>query len=199
MGVIFFIGLLFFLSCIGFFMILVNLIFIINWRSKKKRGRQPKKRYLVIPSVFLTAGLIIWLIPAALFCYLRFVSTAKAPEFVPAPSGKMVYWATNRYGGSDTGSFNMDGVLYIEIGLPESIAERGEPVANITHDPETQSFLDDLFHFLLAGKNANVGTLYPVKNAGGFTVYTTGYATFCRASEADEIRAYFYRDALEAA
>jgi uncharacterized BrkB/YihY/UPF0761 family membrane protein len=123
---------------VALFFIVLNSIFIIIWNVKKHRGKPVKKRWLVIPVVFLIINGILMLFPVGFVIFLRIANSSARPEIVYAPSGKVLYWIEDEMGSIP--SFELDEVKYVHIQDARSDdpfvikydeTQLEEPIANI--------------------------------------------------------------------
>lgn len=206
MGVVFFMMFLAVLFCIALFFIVLSIVFIIVWNVKKSRGKTPKKRWLVIPSVFLVINLIVAFIPIGYIGFLRYANSMNTNEIVYAESGETLFWPMGEIEPTHTW-FEMDGIKYVEFreGFSEDPffldvgdEKLGEPVANIKNDPSTRNAFNEFMWLLLAGDTTdklNVSTVYPVTNDNGFAFYkikgSSGNGTYCPEDKMDSIKAYY--------
>jgi len=182
---------------------------IILWHVRKRRGKTPKKRWLVIPVSLLVMGVIAALLPVGYIGFLRIANSANQKPAVYAASGITVYWpVTGKYSSTNT-RFEMDGIGYVNFtqnisGEPFFLDYNedmlGEPVANIKNDPSTSNAFNEWMTWLLTGSTSdklNTRTIYPVVNDHGFHLYhISGFSdtnAFCPEEQIDAIKAY-YRD-----
>jgi hypothetical protein len=186
------------------FFILISLIFLIVWIVKKRRGKAPRKRGLVIPLVVLIVNAMIALIPIGFAAFIRHMNSQSAEEVVYAASGKILHWTGAE--GELTRRFEMDGAEYIAFYEYSSLKafyfndtddKRGEAVANIEYPPINRGTVDKALMFLTTGSaedEIKISTVYPLINENGFSfleVTNSGNTIYCRASELDAIDAYY--------
>ena len=213
MGAVFFMLFMFIVFCVSLFLAILNLIFIIVW-NVKKRGRRPaKKRWLVIPSVFLAISLAVMLMPVGFVGFLRLANQASQPKIVYAPSGQMLVWpmegpesARNRFemnGEKYVGFPDYSSPEYVPFSLDYKEERIGVPIANLKHDPAGSNFFNDFMHRLFSGSTyyeQEISTIYPVENSNGFSLYYVtigtvdlffGCNTFCAERDFDAARNYY--------
>jgi hypothetical protein len=215
MGAVFFFIFMALLFFVALFFIILNTIFILIWKARKRRGKTPKKRWLVIPTVFLVVNIIMALIPVGFIGFLRIVNSAYTPEVVYAESGIVLYWPLEE-NGSTTKWFEMDGIKYVEFSRRPSDehfwlnyrADRLDaPIANIRYDPSDSTAFNDSMYILLSGSThseQDIATVYPVINDNGFALYhvrksspdaidstTLLGGAYCPESELESVRDYY--------
>jgi hypothetical protein len=172
------------------FFVTLNLIFIIIWRVKSRKGKTPKKRYIVIPIIFLIIGPLIELIPIGWVGMVRSGNKSSSKDVIIAESDKIVYWGYGANGDETCENFKMDGTTYVEIvysGLSDT-SKLGKPVANIRFKSD-EAVLNKIMKSLFARDDTS--TLYPVINEKGFKLYTIGNIFYCPENQKDLILAYY--------
>lgn len=169
-------GLVFFLIMIvvfflALFFIILNVIFIIIWRVKKRKGKIPKRRYIVTPIIFLIISLLIELIPIGWIVAIRAGNKNASKDVIIAKSGKIVYWGYGANGDDTLNNFKMDGVTYVGISYLGSSDtwKLGKSVANIRPKSSDET-LNKIMNLLTAHDDSS--TLYSVVNGKGFKLYT---------------------------
>ena len=195
------VGLVFFLIMVvvfflALFFIMLNVIFIIIWRVKKRKGKTTKKRYIVIPIIFLIISLLIELIPIGWIGAVRSGNKSSSKDVIIAESGKIVYWG---YDGDRIENFKMDGTTYVAIVVYSGSSdtwELGKPVANISYKSADET-LNKIMRSLSARDDTS--TLYPVINEKGFKLYTiestiaigSTITIYCPENQKDLVLAYY--------
>lgn len=178
---------LFFLAL---FFITLNLIFIIIWKVRKRIGKTPKKRYIVIPIIFLIISILAELIPVGWVMMVRSGNKSISNKVVIAQSGKVGYWG--HANSDDTIEyFEMDGTTYVHVLDIDSYRtlKLGEPVANIRYKSDESRFNKILV--LIFGRD-ETSTLYPVINEKGLEIYTIGGSLiYCPKNQSNLVLAYF--------
>lgn len=194
MGVLIFFVFMAILFFSAFFFIVLNLIFIIIWKLRKGRGKNPKKSHLIIPTIFLVISFIVELIPIGWIGFLRYANRKESKKVIIAESGKIVYWDTLDNGDANLDRFEMDDINYVssKIGASKDTWKLEKPVANIRYKSHEEG-LNKVMDFLFAYDNTSM--LYPVINNGGFDLYTTGGSIYCPENEKNFVSAY-YKDFL---
>lgn len=175
---------------ITLFFITLNVIFIIIWSVRKCKGKAPKKRYIVIPIIFLIISFLVESIPIGWVLLLRTGNSSASKDIVMAKSGKIVYWSSDENGAPTGVSFEMDGTGYIRLDCSVSTDtwKLGKPVANIRYKSDEEA-LNKFMKFLFAGDFTS--TLYPVINGNGFELYTIGNDIYCPENQKDLVLAYY--------
>lgn len=209
MGAVFFLAFMVFVFLIAMFFIIVNTVLIVIWNVRKRRGKNPKKWWRVVPTVLLVVNVIVALILVGYIGFLRFTNNVSAVEIVYADSEKILYWPMGEYEPTTTW-FEMDGIRYERVSgwlndssfLHNGEELLGEPVAIIKYDPSHSSGYNNFVWILLSGKTyseQNISILYPIKNDYGLDLYyaknSPGSATiaggaFCAAGELDSIEPF---------
>jgi len=212
MGALFFFILIAILFFVALFFIILTTIFIISWNIRKRKGKNPKKQWLMISVIFLIINIIIAFIPIAYIGFLRYVNTSNKEIITYAEeSGTILYWPMGEYEPT-TSWFEMNGKKYVQFRegfsndkfyIDYNSESLGKPVANIKYDPSSSSFLEDLMGILLSGSTfseQNISTVIPVKNENGFEFYyvknspgsaTFAGATYCEKDTLASIKAYY--------
>ncbi len=179
MGAIFFLVFIAISFFVALFFIILNTIFIIIWNIRKKRKKAPKKRWLVIPVIFLVINVIVALMPIAYIGFLRFANNTSRDTVVYSKSGTVLYWPMGEYEPT-TNWFEMNGKKYVtfregfsndQFHLEYNDERLGTPVANIKYDPSSSNPFNDFMCILLSGStfsDQNISTVFPVKNENGF-------------------------------
>lgn len=182
--VILFFGALFFIT--------LNTIFIIIWKIRKHLGKNPKKRYLVIPVILLIISIVVELIPIGWLSTVRSANSSRADEVDWAKSSKIVYWSQDENGDEPIEKFKMNGTTYIEVDIPSSSDtwKLGEAVANLKYKSNEKG-LNKFMNILFASENTFTSTLYPVKNRGGFDLYTIGSNIYCPLFQVDKVKTFY--------
>lgn len=190
MGALAFFILMFILFFSALFFIVLNLIFIIIWKARKRKERTPKKRYLIIPVIFLIMSIMAELIPVGWVCFLRTGNNAASRDIVKAESGKIVYWGYGENGDAAIDNFKMDGITYIEAEYSGSTDtwKLGKPVANIRYESDEKR-LNKFMKFLFGGDDTS--TLYPIINEKGFKLYTIGSSIYCPENQKNLVMSYY--------
>ena len=189
MGATFFMLLMAILLCTGLFLAGINIILIIVWNIRKHRGKSPKKRYVVIPTVILVISIAITLIPVGFVCFLRAGNSTISSDIVMAESGEIIHWGHDENGGATISNFDWNGVKYVEIGYGSSNTWKlGDAIANIRYESDDSAF-GKFWNKLFAYDDTS--TLYPVSNDGGFDLYTIGSYMYCPVSEREALTAYY--------
>lgn len=180
----FFLMVVIFLVAISF--IILNLFFIIIWAILKRIGKHPKKRYVVIPTIFLVISLVAALIPLGWVGIVRSGNSSNAKKIVMAKSGKVVYWDESE----NSSSFQMDGTTYVECEYSCSTDtwKLGQPVANVRYKSDEKA-LNKFMKFVFAGDFTS--TLYPVINEKRFSLYTIGSRLYCPKDQTNLISSYY--------
>lgn len=173
------------------FFIILNVIFIMIWRVKKRKGKTAKKRYLVIPIIFLIISILVESVPVGWVGMVRSGNRSNAKDIVIAESGKVVYWGYGANGDDTTENFTMDGTAYVAV-LDTGSSQTwnlGKPVANIKFRSSEEVFNKVLS--VLFGRD-DTSTLYPIINEKGFDLYTIGGTQiYCPENQRDLVSAYY--------
>lgn len=189
MGAVFFMAFLIILFFIAVFCILLSIVPIIIWNIRKRKGKNPKKWWLILPTILLIINVIVAMLPVGYIGFLRFANNANEKPVIYADSGKVLYWPMGEYEPT-TSWFEMDGIKYERVSgwlndssfLHNGEELLGKPVANIKYDPSHTSAFNNFMWILLSGKTyseQNISTLYPIKNDYGLDLY---YAKNCPGS-----------------
>jgi energy-coupling factor transporter transmembrane protein EcfT len=167
--VFFFIMIVVFFIALSF--IVLNVIFIIIWMVKKRKGKIPQKRYIVIPIIFLVISLLIEVIPVGWIGMIRSGNKSASKDVIVAKSGKIVYWGYGANGDDTLNNFTMDGITYVGISYLGSSDtwELGKSVANIRPKSADET-LNKIMSSLTA--HDDTSTLYSVINEKGVKLYT---------------------------
>ena len=189
MIVVFFIALLF---------IVLNVIFIIIWSIKKRKGKIPQKRYIVIPIIFLVISLLIEIIPIGWIGMIRSGNENSSKEVIIAKPDKLVYWGYGANGDDTLNNFKMDGINYIGISYLGSSDtwKLGRPIANIRPKSADET-LNKIMNSLTARND--ISTLYLVANEKEFKLYTIENAIsirhtitiYCPENQKDLVLKYY--------
>ena len=180
-----------FLFFLALFFITLNVIFIIIWRVKKRRGKTPKKRYIVIPIIFLIISILVELIPVGWVMMVRSGNERISKNVIIAQSGKVGYWGRKANSDDTFEYFEMDGTTYVHILQTDSSHtwKLGEPVANIKFKSSEEVFNKILV--LIFGRD-DISTLYPVINDEGFELYSTrGGIIYCPENQKNTVSTYY--------
>jgi energy-coupling factor transporter transmembrane protein EcfT len=155
------------------FFITLNVVFIIIWRAKKRRGKTPKKRYIVIPIIFLIISILVELIPIGWVIMVRSGNKSISKNVIIAQSGKIGYWGRKANSDDTFEYFEMDGTTYVHVVDTDSSHTwiLGKPAANIKFKSSEEVFNKILT--LTFGRD-DTSTLYTVINDEGFELYSTG-------------------------
>ena len=213
MGVVFFLGFMAILFFTATFFIIASIVFIIFYKIRKRRGSNPKKRWIVIPVVILVFNIIIALIPVGFFAFIRFTNSASHEPVEMAKSKKVIYWPM-RNSQPNTDLFEMDGEYYVAFNvnntknkflLDYSVDLLMAPIANIQYDPSYDSNLFNKFMFkVFSGKTIteeSISAIYPVENENKFSFFYIGKKpkgdsiienTYCARNELNSIIEYYY-------
>jgi hypothetical protein len=182
MGAVFFYLFLVILLIIALFFILLSILFIIIWNIRKRRQKTTKKRWLVIPIIFLILNVIIALLSISYIGFLRFANNTNKDTISYANSELILYWPMGEYEPT-TNWFEMNGKKYIKFRegfsndpfyLGYTNERLGTPVANIKYDPSSSSPINDFMWVLLSGStysDQKISTVYPVKNENDFDFF----------------------------
>lgn len=158
---------------VALFFICLNIIFLIIWKVKKRRGNTPKKRYVIIPIIFLIISILVELIPVSWVMIVRSSNERNADDIIMAESGKIGYWGYGKNGDDTIEKFEIDGITYVNVF--ESNSEHkwklGEPVANIR--PKSYEKISNKIMRVIFGGDYT-STLYEVVNEEGFELYSIG-------------------------
>lgn len=171
---------------VALFFITLNVIFIIIWRVKKRKGKNPKKRYIIIPVTFLIISILVELIPVGWVGLMRAGNKRNSKHVVIAESGEVVYWEERANGAT----FKMYGMTYVEVPYSgsSSTLKLGKPVANIKSKSDEEA-LNKIVSVLFASDFTS--TLYPVINDKDLEIYTIGGNTiYCPENQKDLVLAY---------
>lgn len=211
MGALFFLTFMAILFFVALFFIILNTIFIIIWNVGKRKGKPKKKRWLVIPTIFLIISIIVSLIPIAYIGFLRYRNSKSKDTIIYAKSGIVLYWPMGKYEPT-TNWFEMNGKKYVtfrkgfsneQFYLDYTDKKLGTPVANIKYDPSSSSPLNDFMCTLLSGStfsNQNISTVIPVKNKNNFELFyvknspgssTLAGGTYCAEDTIASTKAYY--------
>lgn len=174
---------------VALFFIILNVTFIIIWKVKKRKGKNPKKRYIVIPIIFLIISLLVELIPVGWVGLMRAGNKRNFKNVVRAESGEVVYWG-ELANGDTADNFEMYGMTYVEVPYSGSsnTLKLGKPVANIKSKADEEG-LNKIVGALFASDFTS--TLYPVINDKDLEIYTIGGNTiYCPKNEKDLVLAY---------
>lgn len=172
------------------FFITLNVILIIIWKVKKRIGKTPKKRYIVIPIIFLIISILVELIPVGWVMMVRSGNRSISKKVVIAQSGKVGYWG-HPYSDDTIEYFEMDGTTYVHVLDTDSYRslKLGEPVANIRYKSQESRFNKILE--LIFGRD-ETSTLYPVINEKELEIYTIGGGLiYCPKNQSNLVLAYF--------
>lgn len=199
MGVVFFLGFLIILFFIALFIIAASIVVVIIWKVRKRKGKTPRKRWLVVPSVFLVVNILVALLPFAFWGFIRSTNNEMANKIVHVKSGVTIYWPIDDFYNTTTQKwFEMDGIKYVMIDSlnDENVYDNLEnyeledPIANIQSDPSQSNWFNEFMTWVGTGKTAkqlNVSAIYPVKNDKGLRLYeikgNSGFGIYC----ADEL------------
>lgn len=202
MGATFFMLLMAVIFLIALFFSIINVIILVLQIVRKRRGKTVKKRWIVIPIIFLVISILAQLIPLGFVASIRIVNSKGLSEKVFAESGKMIYWPMGKYEPS-TNWFEMDGVKYVQFRegfstesffLSSIKDKRGKPVSNITYNPAHSGAFNSFMIWLLTGnsyENVNISTIYPIINENSFELYEVNGRAFCPETKLSSIKAYY--------
>ncbi len=177
---------------VALFFIILNVIFIIIWKLKKRKGKNPKKRYIVIPIIFLIISLLVELIPVGWVGLMRAGNKRNSKDVVMAESGEVVYWGELANGDTAVDNFKMYNMTYVEVPYSGSsnTLKLGKPVANIKSKANEEG-LNRIVGALFASNFTS--TVYPVINDKDLEIYTIGRNTntiYCPENEKNMVLAY---------
>jgi len=180
---------------------------IVVWNVRKRRGKSPKKRWLVIPSIVLVISVIAALLPVSYIGFLRLANNSNMRPIEYAESGIMLVWPMGAH-ESTTAWFEMDGVKYVSLRTVFSSSpfflsidedRFGEPVANIRDNPAATNAFNEFMIWLLSGGTTaeqSVSTIYPIMNDNGFDLYHVnvfvGINAYCAEGQLDSLKAYYF-------
>ena len=172
------------------FFIILNLILIIIWKLRKRNGKNPKKRYIVITTIFLIISMLVGLIPIVWLSFVRAANNRSSKNVIMAESGKIVYWGISKNGDSTIERFEMDGKNYVELGIggSKNTWELGKPVANVRYKSDedgVHKFMGVLFAY------NKPSTLYPIVNNERFDLYTIGSNIYSPENDKDVVSTYY--------
>jgi len=211
MGATFFMILMAIVFSIAVFFIVLSITLIVVWNIRKRRGKNPRKWWLVAPTILLIINVIVALLPVGYVGFLRYANNSAEQPIVYADSKKVLYWPMDDYEPT-TNYFEMGGVKYVRFRegfsdesffLDYGDERLGKPVANIKYDPSDSSPFNDFMWVLLSGRTyseQNVSTVYPVANDNNFDFYYVGNSpgsasrasgTFFAENSIDSIKAYY--------
>ncbi|WP_315675712.1 hypothetical protein [Clostridium sp. 19966] len=179
---------LFFLAL---FFITLNGIFIIIWILKKRRGKASKKRYIIIPIIFLIISISLELIPVGWVMMVRSGNKSMSKDAVIAKSGEIGYWGRKANSDDTNEYFEMKGNIYIHVLDKDSSHtwKLGKPIANIKLRSSEEVFNKILISIFA---REDISTLYPVINDEGFELYSTGGSEiYCPENQKDKILTYY--------
>lgn len=176
---------------IALFFITLNIIFIIIWKVRRRIGKTPKKRYIVIPIIFLIISILVEVIPVGWVMIVRSGNKSMSKNVVIAQSGKIAYWGLKPNSDATLENFEMDGTTYIHV-LDKDSAHTwklGKPVANIKFRSSEEAFNKILT--LIFGRE-DISTLYTVINDQGFELYSIGGSSiYCPENQRDIVLTYY--------
>jgi energy-coupling factor transporter transmembrane protein EcfT len=211
LGAIFFMLIMIIIFFLAIFFIILNTIFIVIWNIRKRKQKDLKKRWVVVPVIFLIISVIVALVPIAYIGFLRYANNKSKDPIVYAESGTILYWPTGEY-GSTTNWFEMNGKKYVEFRkgfsnekfyLDYSNDKLGTPVANIKYNPSASNPFNDFMWILLSGSkfsDQNISTVIPVKNENNFEFFyvknspgsaTLAGGTYCAEDSIASTKAYY--------
>ncbi|GAB2022712.1 hypothetical protein RyT2_17860 [Pseudolactococcus yaeyamensis] len=196
---------------VALFLIVLSTILLLIWRVRKAKGKNPKKRWLILPLIVLILPLIVLILPLiVLILSLLFEliplgiislnwqkNRAEMKEKVTLKSKKIVYWNQNNYH-----TFVLDGVKYAVISADDEPFNfnqdgfsRGDVIANITVS-------DDSFSYKLVNgvseRENNMQMILPLKTKSQFLFYGVAdsltveiRSPYVLAQELPKIQAYY--------
>ena len=194
---------------IAMFFVIANVVIIIIWSVRKRRGKNPRKWWFIVPLIFLIFNVVVALIPVGFVGFLRVVNSYADEPVVYSDSGVVIYWPTEEHNLETTAWFEMDGNRYVsswncdfdnKFYIDDNDEKRGEPIANLRYDPKNRDAFNNFMWFVLSGKtyenqNDSISTLYPVTNENDFDIYYVnggmGTGTYFLESDVNAIREYY--------
>lgn len=180
-----------FLFFLALFFIMLNVVFIIIWTIKKRMGKTPKKRYIIIPIIFLIISILVELVPIGWVTVVRSGNKSISKNVIIVQSGKIGYWGLKANSDATNEYFEMDGVTYVHVLDADSSHtwKLGKPVANIKYKSSEKTFNQILT--LIFGRN-DISTLYQVINVEGFELYSTGGSIiYCPENQKNTVLTYY--------
>ncbi|WP_244834997.1 hypothetical protein [Clostridium sp. BJN0001] len=213
MGSLFFLMFMAILFFVALFFIILNAIFIIIWNVHKRKEKSPKKKWLVIPIIFLIINIIVSLVPISYIGFLRYTNNKNEEKIIYAKSGIILYWPMGKYEPT-TNWFEMNGKKYVAFRkgfsnenfyLDYTSEKLDTPVANIKYHKSSSSKLNNFMWTLLSGKtfseqNQNISTVFPVENENNFEFFyvknkpgrsSLADGTYCAEDTLTSTKAYY--------
>lgn len=179
MGALFFLTLVVIVFFVALFFMVLNTILIIVWNVKKRKGKAPKKFWLVIPVIFLIVNIIVMSVPIGYVGFLRYANNTGEDTTVYAETGTVLYWPMGKYEPTTTW-FEMNGKKYVEFRegfsnekffLHYTDERLGIPIANIKYDSSSSNPFNDFMCIVLSGStfyDQNISTVILVENENDF-------------------------------
>lgn len=179
MGAIFFFIPLIIVFFVALFLIILNIVLIIVWNVKKRKGKAPKKYWLVIPIIFLIVNIVVISVPIGYVGFLRHVNSTEYDTTVYKETDTILYWPMEN-NDSTTTWFEMNGKKYLDFRkgfsnekfiLDYKEDKLGDAIANIKYDSSNSNPVNDLMSIILSGSTyyeQNISTVIEVENDNDF-------------------------------
>jgi len=206
MGAVFFMAFLAILFFVAVFFILASIVIIAIWKTRKRKGKNPKKWWLVIPTALLIINVLVAMLPVGYIGFLRFANSTNRKPVIYAKSEIMLVWPMGEH-ESTQAYFEMDGIKYIRFResfsndsffLDYGDERLGEPVANIKNNPAASNAFNEFMTWLLTGSTTDklsISTIFPIINDNEFELYhcnaNSGINAYCPEEKSNSIKAYY--------